>query len=366
MNGIKIAFVGFGQQASCHHARYLVDQRHNEVALTGIYDILPEDLEGCKRSLDSLGLKIDPLIILGSDPHDPQNMSSVQELLRADPLPDAVVVSTPHAKHFQQILLCLEHGIHVLVDKPLALTCLEAQKLVQLAEEKDLVLVVASQRRYEPAYTHVRELVSRGEIGDILSVNALLSQPHDMMIKGWRADPALSHGGVGGDMGWHTLDFLCHLLGSDIERVHANLWYRSDEMVERAAAINARWASGKSAVVSINHLAPAMSVYECMYIWGTRGIIVVKRIKQLRDTMQPSVDVQKLDGGVYLQPDFSTKPARRWAPTEAFIDEILVRRGGAKSLKKTRVLSSGAESIATVALIEGMYQSARTGSVVGF
>ncbi|KPJ55321.1 hypothetical protein AMJ47_00390 [Parcubacteria bacterium DG_72] len=78
-----------------------------------------------------------------------------------------VVIATPAATHFQIAKQALLANKHVLVEKPLALNVKEAEELVDLAKQKNLVLMVGHVLRYHPAFIKLKELVDAGELGDI-------------------------------------------------------------------------------------------------------------------------------------------------------------------------------------------------------
>lgn len=84
--------------------------------------------------------------------------------------PDAAVICAPHHVHPVLVRTCLELGLHVLVEKPLAQDMATARGLVQLAAGKGLQLVVAQQYRYSEAVRRLRELVQSGAIGRLTSV----------------------------------------------------------------------------------------------------------------------------------------------------------------------------------------------------
>ena len=75
---------------------------------------------------------------------------------------DAVLVSTPHRDHYVQAKACLDSGRHVLVEKPLVVRPNDAKRLLALAAERRLALVVAYQRHWMPHFAFARELVQRG------------------------------------------------------------------------------------------------------------------------------------------------------------------------------------------------------------
>lgn len=85
---------------------------------------------------------------------------------------DAVVVSTPPATHYTIARDCLEHGLNVLVEKPLTLNSQQAEELVGLAEAKGLVLMVGHTFEYNSAVHALKSYIDSGELGDIYYIDA--------------------------------------------------------------------------------------------------------------------------------------------------------------------------------------------------
>ncbi|KAH6687686.1 NADP:D-xylose dehydrogenase [Verticillium dahliae] len=95
--------------------------------------------------------------------------------LVADPDVDIIYVATPHSHHFQNAMLALRAGKHVLCEKALTVTAEQARRLVATAREKNLFFMEAVWTRYQPLSLKVRELVQAGEIGTVSRVTADLS-----------------------------------------------------------------------------------------------------------------------------------------------------------------------------------------------
>ncbi|MBM4352286.1 MAG: oxidoreductase [Deltaproteobacteria bacterium] len=93
--------------------------------------------------------------------------TSIDEILSARP--DGVVVATPAAAHAAHATRLLEAGLHVLVEKPLALTVADGRRLVALAEEHRRVLAVGHILEHHPARQRIRELLAEGRLGAVLS-----------------------------------------------------------------------------------------------------------------------------------------------------------------------------------------------------
>jgi predicted dehydrogenase len=122
-----------------------------------------------------------------------------------DPTIDAVVIATPAATHFELAMKALESGKHVLVEKPMATTVEEVDKIWNLAKGKNLVAMVGHTFLYNSAVRYVKTLIDSGELGDIRyiysqrvnlgriksDVDALWNlAPHDIsIIQYWLNEP---------------------------------------------------------------------------------------------------------------------------------------------------------------------------------
>jgi len=107
-------------------------------------------------------------------PSSAKTYGSYTELV-ADPNVQIVYVATPHSHHFQNTMLALEAGKHVLCEKALTVTASQTKKLVETAKSKNLFLMEAVWTRYFPLSIKVRELIGSGAIGTVLRTYADLS-----------------------------------------------------------------------------------------------------------------------------------------------------------------------------------------------
>jgi len=132
--------------------------------------------------------------------------------LAADPTVDVIYVATPHPAHAEAARVALEHGKHVLVEKPFTLNAAEAAELVALAEERGLVLLEAMWTRFLPHMAEIHAAIAAGEIGEpqVLiaeHIQALPSDPSHRMN-----DPELG-GGALLDLGIYPISFAVDLFG---------------------------------------------------------------------------------------------------------------------------------------------------------
>lgn len=97
---------------------------------------------------------------------DAKTYGSYPELV-VDPNVDIIYVATPHSHHFQNTMLALEAGKHVLCEKAFTVNAAQAKKLVATAKAKNLFLMEAVWTRYFPLSIKIRELITAGEIGTV-------------------------------------------------------------------------------------------------------------------------------------------------------------------------------------------------------
>jgi len=128
---------------------------------------------------------------------------------------DAVVLATPPAHHAPATIACAQKGWHVFVEKPMAISAVDAQAMVDAAERAGVVLSVGLYRRFLPAVQLVREMLDQQQFGRLLSVDAEEGGPY-----GWplaTLDGLKRSSGGGGvliDLGSHVLDLILYVLGA--------------------------------------------------------------------------------------------------------------------------------------------------------
>ena len=141
-----------------------------------------------------------------------------KELL-AQPDIDAVIIVTPDRLHKEMAVAALEAGKHVLCEKPLALTREDCVDIANAVKKSDRKFMVGQICRYTPAFKAAKEIIDRGEIGELMFVESEYAHDYEKILKpgNWRWDP-LRNGVVGG--GCHAVDLLRWVAG-DPEEVQA-------------------------------------------------------------------------------------------------------------------------------------------------
>jgi predicted dehydrogenase len=146
---------------------------------------------------------------------------------------DVIAIVTPNHLHAPVATAFLEAGIHVICDKPLAVSLAEAEALARLAREKKKLFALTHTYSGYPMVRHARELVARGELGEIRLVQVEYAQ--DWLAEpventgtnkqaGWRTDPAQSGpAGCLGDIGTHAYHLAAFVTGMLPEKVSAEV-----------------------------------------------------------------------------------------------------------------------------------------------
>ncbi len=136
---------------------------------------------------------------------------SYEELV-SDPDVEVIYIATPNNMHYENTLLCLNAGKHVLCEKPFTTCAADAKKLYALAREKGLFLMEGFWIRFLPLYDKLREILDSGELGEIRHINV----QYGFIANGARRRRKfLSELGGGAllDIGIYNLGFLYMLTG---------------------------------------------------------------------------------------------------------------------------------------------------------
>ena len=194
---------------------------------------------------------------------------SYEEMLQ-DQQVQLVYVATPHSHHYQHVMMCLEHGKHVLCEKAFAANAQQTREMLQRAKDKGLLLTEAIWTRYQPMREIISQVVKSGVIGEPRMLTANLG--YEIMGKERIVEPALA-GGALLDVGIYPLNFAEMVFGAP-DQVHA-VGVLSDKGVDFQDSMTLTWKDGKMAVLNAgaNCVSDRMGV-----IYGTRGFAVVENI----------------------------------------------------------------------------------------
>jgi predicted dehydrogenase len=160
---------------------------------------------------------------------------------------DAIYIGTPHSEHEPHTLMCLQAGKHVLCEKPLALSAVQAERMIRMAQAKGLVLMEAVWTRFLPAITRVRELIAEGALGEVRMIAADFGFRADFDPASRLFAPELG-GGALLDLGVYPVNLAVMLCGEPVEILTtANLGATG---VDVESAILLRHAAGQLSLLS--------------------------------------------------------------------------------------------------------------------
>jgi predicted dehydrogenase len=169
------------------------------------------------------------------------------EALANDPDVDVVFIGTPHTFHYENMLLCLNAGKHVLCEKPLTINAAQADECIKLARQKGLFLMEAMWTRFLPAIRAFNDQLSEGMLGEVRLVQTALSLPFPFDPKHRLYDPYLG-GGALLDLGIYPISFTHMILGTpDRMLSHAHL---GETNVDELATIIFVYEGGQSAALT--------------------------------------------------------------------------------------------------------------------
>ena len=202
---------------------------------------------------------------------------SEEEVLRRDDV-DAVVLCTPSGQHAEQAIRAAEAGKHVLVEKPMALSLADADRMIEACERADVRLGVVFQRRAEATFQKVHAAIEGGELGQLTLGLIALPYVRDQAYydsADWRGTWALDGGGVLMNQGIHLVDLLVWYLGDPVEVEARAATLRHDIEVEDTLAATLRVTSGALATITATTTA-APGFPHRIEIYGTGGGIQIE------------------------------------------------------------------------------------------
>jgi predicted dehydrogenase len=211
--------------------------------------------------------------------HPSVEVTNDYENVITNPEIDAVAIATPIGTHYQLARKALEHGKHVLVEKPLAASVSEAESLIEIAAKKSLTLMVNHTFIYTGAVRKMKEIIDRRDLGDLyyfdsVRINLGLVQ-HDVNVL-W-------------DLAPHDIAILDHLVAERPISVCANGACHLGNGIENVAYLSVYFNSGFIAHFHNNWLAPVK--IRTVLLGGSKKMI-------LYDDMEVSEKVKIYDRGV--------------------------------------------------------------------
>lgn len=281
MKRVNVAVIGCGFIAETAHVPNLLTIP--EAKLTTVCDV-------DKKKLNAIGAKFNVN----------DRCEDFREVLKKKDV-DAFVVCTPTPTHAEIALASAESGKHVFVEKPMSMSSSDDEMIMKAAEKNGVKLMVGYQMRFLPNHQKVKEMIRRGDIGDVFYVEAhsetLLIKPSE---------------GILIDYSPHFIDLLrWYLDNTRIESVAAMLHSSGDYETETEATLALKFANGVIGRIGVFWLPKYQSweaVDRYIKILGTKGKIVTEQSGPTITLYKEGSLLSRVKGPHRIMPRFALNP----------------------------------------------------------
>ena len=184
----------------------------------------------------------------------------------------ALYICTPHYLHVDHVSLAINNGKHVLVEKPIATTIEGAETIISMANRSRTTLMVAENYHYLPEVRLCKELVTKGEIGEIRTIE--MHEEYRDRMTNWRSNVIKNGGGIFIDSGIHKVHFLRYLLGKPkfIYATTSTYDGRSKSLEDNIIFI-AKWSNGTVGLINQSWRPHSDYLQNQVTVTGSRGRI---------------------------------------------------------------------------------------------
>lgn len=266
-----------------------------------------------------------------------KSFSDLESLLKEV---DAVIICSENSLHAEYTIKSAQAGKHVLCEKPLASNLADAEKMVEVCKENNVILQTAFPIRFSTPVVRAKEIIDSGAIGEIL---AIAGTNHGKMPPGWFLDKELAGGGAVFDHTVHVVDIMRWYLNSEVAQVYAEVdTLLHDVDIDDAGMLTMEFENGVIAT-----LDPCWSRPKTFPTWGdvtmkivgTKGTLAVDAFAQTGEVFSDVVG--------HSQYNFWGDDADQ-AMVKDFIDCIVEKRppraSGVDGMRATEVALAAYES----------------------
>ena len=334
---IRIAFTGTGYISKVH-AR--AAQKIDGVELVAVVNHRPESMAAFAEEFNI-----------------PRQYAAIEELLAdEDAHANAVSINTPNYLHAPETIAALEAGVHVMVEKPMAMNGDEAQAMLRASEKSGAVLMVAHCWRFDEEVLWLKNQVDSGELGKIIRTTGI-GVHANWGPGGWFTQAKFAGGGAMADMGIHALDTARFLLGDPQPiSVYAVIGTHYKEFdVDDTGVIIINWDNGVTSFIESGWWQPHMDGPEAAtQLYGTQGFgeIYPTRLK----IPNPEAErVDEVEGG-FPFPRAVHCPQTMYDRQMVYFIEC-IRENKAP-------VPGGLEGLINMKVVDAAYKSSKTGKVV--
>ena len=268
---IRIGMVGGGKNA------FIGGVHRIALRLDGYYELVAgsfsSNFDNSKETGKDLGLVEDRI-------YETYHEMAEKESARSDGI-DVVAIVTPNHLHIPIAKIFAEKGIHIICDKPLALSSEEAINLKNIVESKKLIFALTHNYTGYPMVRHARSLIQKGDLGSIRVIQVeypqdwLTTKAEDSGLKQaeWRTDPKRSgDGGCIGDIGTHAFNLIRFITGLEVDELSADIHtFVKGRLLDDNAQIMLRFKGGAKGAIWSSQVAVGNENNLKIRVFGENG-----------------------------------------------------------------------------------------------
>ena len=289
------------------------------------------------------------------------------DMLLADNEIDAVYIATPVIYHKEQSIKAARAKKHILIEKPIALTMQDGEEVLRVCREEGVKIAVGLMMRFHAYHQKMKEIISSGKLGKVVSCRAQLTCWYPDIPGNWRQAKATSGGGALMDMGVHCIDLIQYITGEKVIKVAALTNTKTfNYEVEDSSSVLFELENQAFGYVDANFNIPDAAAKCRLEIYGTKGSMLAEgTISQIEggkldvvlspdnvgyDAKQDRNDVQPID----IKVEFGNMYTKE---IESFSNSIL---------SGNKIEVSAEDGLQVQRIIEGAYQSSAKSEFVIF
>ncbi len=259
---MRYALIGCGRIAT-NHMKAAVN---NQLEISAVCDVVPEHMEVLLAKHE---LQNDMSILRYTD-----YKSMIQEVK-----PDLVSIATESGIHAEIALFCIDHGVHVIIEKPMAMSISDANEIIRCSEEKHVKVSACHQNRFNIAVQEMRHALEAGRFGHLShgSIHVRWNRNQGYYDQApWRGTWA-QDGGALMNQCIHGIDLLRWTFGGEIEEVYGQTRQQFHDYLEAEDVGMAvvKFKNGAIATIEGTTNVYPKNLEETLYIFGEKGTVKI-------------------------------------------------------------------------------------------
>lgn len=330
---LRFAIIGCGRIAQ-RHAEHI----SNKAQLAAVCDIVSEKADALAKQYNA------------------KAYYSVNDLLKEKSAFDVLSVCSPNGLHAEHSILALKAGVHVLCEKPMALTVTDCGSMIQAAEKNNRRLFAIKQNRYNPPVAAVKKIIDEGKLGKINSIqlSCFWNRNEAYYANSWKGTKDMDVGTLYTQFS-HFIDLLYWMVG-DVEEVKAmmgNFEHKESIEFEDTGVVILRFSNGAIGTINYTVNSYKKNMEGSLTIFAEKGTVKIggQYLNELEYQQIEGIKIDNLPEG--------NKPNNYGTYVGSMSNHNLVYDNVIEVLEKgASITTSAFEGLKTVEIIQKIYAAA--------